>query len=33
MEVKLQKLEQLVKIKDSKIITLTNKLAAAGIDI
>ena len=31
MELKIKKLEQLVKLKDSKIQTLTNKLTAAGI--
>lgn len=31
MELKIKKMEQLVKLKDSKIQTLTNKLTAAGI--
>jgi len=31
MELKIKKLEQLVKLKDSKIQTLSNKLTAAGI--
>eukprot|EP00824_Muranothrix_gubernata_P004355 TRINITY_DN15532_c0_g1_i2.p1 TRINITY_DN15532_c0_g1~~TRINITY_DN15532_c0_g1_i2.p1 ORF type:complete len:172 (-),score=19.49 TRINITY_DN15532_c0_g1_i2:61-576(-) len=31
MELKIKKLEQLVRLKDSKIQTLTNKLAQAGI--
>ena len=31
LELKIKKLEQLVKLKDSKIQTLTNKLTAAGI--
>lgn len=31
MELKIKKLEQLIKLKDSKIQTLTNKLTAAGI--
>jgi hypothetical protein len=33
MEVKIQKLEQLLKLKDSKLMTLTNKLQEAGIDL
>jgi hypothetical protein len=32
MELKIQKLEQLLKVKDSKIATLTNKLASAGVE-
>ena len=31
MELKIKKLEQLVRLKDSKIQTLTNKLAQSGI--
>ena len=31
MEQKINKLEQLVKLKDSKIKMLTNKLSSAGI--
>ena len=32
MEVKLQKMEQLIKLKDQKIMSLTGKLESAGID-
>jgi len=31
LELKIKKLEQLVKLKDSKIQTLSNKLSQAGI--
>ncbi len=31
MELKINKLEQLIKLKDSKIQTLTSKLAQAGV--